>query len=379
MKAAIREIDFLNLRKVNGVHDEEIRSAISDVLSSGWYVQGKALKRFEEHYASYIGSSHCIGVGNGLDSLTLILRGFIELGKLNKGDEVIVPANTFIASILSIIESGLQPLLVDIREDTFLIDLEDTMKRMSTRTKAMMVVHLYGMCSFTDEIEVFCKAHNLLLIEDNAQSHGCRYKDLRTGNIGIASGHSFYPVKNLGCLGDGGAVTTSDKDLSSVVRQLCNYGFTERYQANLRGVNSRLDDLQASVLDVKLRYLDSENLRRQEIASLYHTLLSYEESSGKLRMLHPEKERLDCVWHIFPLFTEDRDALQEHLRTHGIGTLIHYPIPPHKQKGLKSFNHLSLPIAEKQSARELSLPISPIMSDTEVEVVANAIKSFFLH
>mgnify|MGYP002623684528 CR=1 FL=1 len=377
METTERRIEFLNLQKVNSLHGGEIESAISDILSSGWYILGKSLSRFERNYANYIGSDYCVGVGNGLDSLTLALRGCIELDLLSEGDEVLVPANTFIASVLAVIESGLTPVLIDVREDNFLIDLEHAERIVSDRSRAMMVVHLYGMCSFTDEIERFCHLHGLLVIEDNAQAHGCRYKEFRTGSIGIASGHSFYPVKNLGCVGDGGAVTTSTRELSDMIRQLSNYGFSKRYHADVQGVNSRLDELQAAVLDVKLQYLDTENQRRREIAKLYHSQLSDLESSGKIRLLHPEEEGLDCVWHIFPLFTERRDELQEHLRKDGVETLIHYPIPPHKQRGLKSLKSLSLPVSERLAQTELSLPMSPVMTDSDVDYVVESIKSFY--
>ena len=315
---------YLDLKRINEAYDAEIRQAIDEVLQSGWYLKGEATRRFETDYAEYIGSRYCIGCGNGLDALTLILRAYIEMGLMKPGDEVIVPANTFIASILAITENRLKPVLVEPSLETLQIDDTFIEQAITSRTKAIMIVHLYGRCAYTSRIGDICRRHNLKLIEDNAQAHGCRFVEFtavspqspRTGSLGDAAGHSFYPGKNLGALGDAGAVTTNDAQLADVIRALGNYGSHEKYVHDYAGRNSRMDEFQAAILDVKLRYLDTDNNRRKDIAALY---LNKVENP----LIHIPKSDRDCVWHIFPILCERRDELRQYLLEHGIETQIH--------------------------------------------------------
>lgn len=370
------KVDFLNLKEVTALHGEEIAHAVQEVVESGWYLQGKQLKQFEEHYASYIGTKYSVGCANGLDSLTLILQGLIELGRLHPGDEVIVPANTFIASILAITENGLKPVLVEPDIHTYQLDGTKIEEKITPETKAIMLVHLYGQCAYTEEIARICENHELLLIEDNAQAHGCLYIDKnnpdapkRTGSLGLAAGHSFYPGKNLGALGDAGAVTTNDEELASAIRSLGNYGSQKKYVFKYEGRNSRLDEIQAAVLDVKLKYLDEDNLRRREIAKIYLDEIKNPE------IILPKIENPDShVFHIFPIRRSRRDELQKYLADNGIQTLIHYPIPPHKQECYKDWNGESYPISEELARTELSLPISPAMSAEEAHRVVEALE-----
>lgn len=358
-------IPYLDLKKVTSLHIDEIQKAVADVVSSGWYLQGKANEVFERNYADFIGTRFCIGCGNGLDALTLILRAYIELGVMKPGDEVIVPANTYIASILAISENGLIPVLVEPSETNYQIDPDKIEEAMTERTKAIMIVHLYGCCAYTDKIGEICKKYNLKLIEDNAQAHGCKFNGRRTGSLGDAAGHSFYPGKNLGALGDAGAVTTDDEFLAKTVRSLANYGSQKKYVFKYAGRNSRLDEIQAAVLDVKLKYLDEDNEHRKEIARRYMN-----EIRNPLIKL-PEVEDVDShVFHIFPIMTERRDELQKYLADNGVQTLIHYPIPPHKQECYKEWNSRSYPITERLAAQELSLPISPTHTDKEIDEVS---------
>ena len=315
-------IAYLPLHQINALHDAEIREAISRVLDSGWYLKGEATRQFEAHYAEYIGTKYCIGCGNGLDALSLILRGYIELGVMQEGDEVIVPANTYIASILAITQNRLKPVLVEPSLDTLQIDDTLIAQAITPRTRALMIVHLYGRCAYTDRIGEICRQHGLKLIEDNAQAHGCIFEGRKTGSLGDAAGHSFYPGKNLGALGDAGAVTTNDSQLADVIRALGNYGSHQKYVHDYQGRNSRIDELQAAMLDVKLKYLDAENHRRKEIAALYINKVE----NPLIRI--PQSDR-DCVWHIFPIFCQNRDQLQQYLAENGVETQIHYPIPPH--------------------------------------------------
>ena len=360
-------IKFLDLKRVNDAHGEEIDKAVSRVLDSGWYLQGAENKAFEEEYAAYIGTKYAVGCGNGLDALRLILGAYIELGRLKPGDEVIVPANTYIASILAITDNGLTPVLVEPNPRTYQIDDSKIEEAITPRTRAIMIVHLYGRCACTDKIVETCKRHNLLLIEDNAQAHGCKFGERRTGSLGDAAGHSFYPGKNLGALGDGGAVTTSDKQLADMVRTLANYGSHKKYVFDHQGVNSRLDEIQAAVLRTKLPHLDADNEKRRHVASRYIA-----EIKNPLIKL-PE---LEGVFHIFPILTERRDELQAWLSEKGIQTLIHYPIAPHKQKCYAEWNGLRLPITERIHEQELSLPISPAMDEEEISRVIEAVNSF---
>ena len=365
-------ISFLDLQRVTALHSQEIHEAVAQVIDSGWYLQGEANRQFEQHYADYIGTQHCVGVANGLDALTLIYRAYIEMGVMKPGDEVIVPANTYIASILAITENGLNPVLVEPREET--LELDDSLieAAITSRTRSVMVVHLYGRCAYTEKIGELCRQHGLKLVEDNAQAHGCIYKlCTRTGSLGDAAGHSFYPGKNLGALGDGGAVTTNDTALADCVRALANYGSQQKYVFRYRGRNSRLDELQAAILDMKLRHLDDDNRRRQQIASYY-----YDHIQHPLVRLPQRLDDSQNVYHIFPVLCTERDRLQQHLREQGVETLIHYPIPPHRQQCYSDWSTLQLPVTERIHNQELSLPMSPAMTDEEAQKVVEAINSF---
>jgi len=362
-------IRYLDLKLINDKHDAELRQAVNDVLDSGWYLKGEATKRFEAHYAKYIGSRHCIGCGNGLDALMLILRGYMELGVMQSGDEVIVPANTYIASILSITQCGLKPVLVEPRFDTLQIDEARIEAAITERTKAVMIVHLYGRCAYTTRIGQICQKYQLKLIEDNAQAHGCVFGERRTGSLGDAAGHSFYPGKNLGALGDAGAVTTDDDDLAEVVVALGSYGCRQKYIHDYQGRNSRIDDIQAAVLDVKLKYLDAENRRRKEIAAMYINKVENP-------LIHMPVSDRASVWHIFPVFCEHRDALQQYLQRGGVETQIHYPIPPHQQKCYSEWSHLSFPITEQIHQQELSIPCHQTMTDEDVNQIINLLNLF---
>lgn len=365
-------ISFLDLKGVNQQYATELKEAAARVIDSGWYLQGSANAAFEEHYAQYIGTRFCVGVANGLDALTLIYRAWIEMGVMTPGDEVIVPANTYIASILAISENGLKPVLVEPDEETLEIDDRLIEAAITPRTRSVMVVHLYGRCAYTDRISQLCKKHGLKLVEDNAQAHGCLYnRGTRTGSLGDAAGHSFYPGKNLGALGDGGAVTTNDEALADCVRALANYGSQKKYVFRYRGRNSRLDELQAALLDVKLRHLDDDNLHRQRVAAYY-----YGHIKNPLVRLPRRIDDTHNVYHIFPILCPERDRLQQHLREQGVETLIHYPIPPHLQQCYNDWHSLQLPITEKIHQQELSLPISPVLTDDEARQVVEAVNSF---
>ena len=364
-------IKFLDLKAVNAVYAAEMEEAILRTARSGWYLRGEETRRFEEEYARYIGCRHAIGCGNGLDALRLIFRAYMEMGLLHEGDEVIVPANTYIASILAITDNGLKPVFVEPNRDTLQIDDEQIEQAITAKTRAVMIVHLYGRCAYTERIGEQCKKYKLLLIEDNAQAHGCHYQEERTGSLGHAAGHSFYPGKNLGALGDGGCVTTDDDELASVIRALGNYGSEEKYVFKYAGYNSRLDELQAAVLAVKLAHLDEDNYRRAAIAELY-----YKGIVNPLIRLPQHVESTCNVYHLFPVFCEERDRLQQYLREQGIETLIHYPIAPHQQECYKEYAHLSLPITEEIHRTELSLPIGPTMTLEEAQKVVNAKNHF---
>ena len=364
-------IKFLDLQKITNKYSAEINRAVSRVIDSGWYLQGDENSRFESHYAEFIGTKHCIGVANGLDALILILRAYMELGIMHKGDEVIVPANTYIASILAITENNLTPVLVEPRFETLEIDDELIESKITERTKAIMIVHLYGRCAYTEKIGMLCKKYNLKLIEDNAQAHGCRFGEKRTGSIGDVAGHSFYPGKNLGALGDAGAVTTNDEVLAQTIRSLANYGSSKKYVFEYCGRNSRLDEIQAAVLNVKLKYLDEDNKRRQQIAAYYYDNMRNPHITLPTRM--PEKNN---VYHLFPVFCKRRDEFQQYLTGQGVQTIIHYPIPPHKQNCYKEWNALSLPITERIAKKELSLPISPVLSINDALTVIDLINTF---
>ena len=370
-------VPFLSLHDVMAMHGEEIREAAKRVIDSGWYLQGKENEAFEQHYAEYIGSPFAIGCANGLDALIWIFRAYIELGVMAPGDEVIVPANTYIATILGITENGLKPVLVEPNPRTLEIDDSLIEAVITERTKAICIVHLYGRNAMTDKIAELCKKYNLKLVEDNAQAHGCRYRGMRTGSIGDAAGHSFYPGKNLGALGDAGAVTTNDPELAAAVRALANYGSQKKYVFKYAGRNSRLDEIQAAILDVKLKYLDEDIKRRQEVAAYY-----YAHINNPLIELPERLDDAQNVYHLFPIIVKDskRDALHDYLADQGIGTVIHYPIAPHKQecyaKEAWNIPQLSLPVTEFLADAELSLPISPCLSKEQIEYVVKYINAF---
>ena len=362
-------IKYLDLKRINDCHDMELRQAIDEVLQSGWYLKGEATHRFEQHYADFIGTKFCIGCANGLDALTLIFRAYKEMGIMKDGDEVIVPANTFIASILAITDNNLVPVMVEPDIKTLEIDDRLIEQAITTRTRAIMIVHLYGRCAYTDKIGELCKRYNLRLIEDNAQAHGCTFGNRKTGSLGDAAGHSFYPGKNLGALGDAGAVTTNVEELARVIAALGNYGSHQKYVHDYAGRNSRIDELQAAILDVKLKYLDTENQRRKQIAYIYINKVK------NPSIYIPQSER-DCVWHIFPVFCERRDELKQYLGSHGVETQIHYPIPPHMQHCYSRWNSISLPVTERLSREELSLPCHQMMTDKDAEMIAEIINLF---
>jgi dTDP-4-amino-4,6-dideoxygalactose transaminase len=362
-------IKYLDLKRINDCHDMELRQAIDEVLQSGWYLKGEATHRFEQHYADFIGTKFCIGCANGLDALTLIFRAYKEMGIMSDGDEVIVPANTFIASILAITDNNLVPVMVEPDIKTLEIDDRLIEQAITTRTRAIMIVHLYGRCAYTDKIGELCKRYNLRLIEDNAQAHGCTFGNRKTGSLGEAAGHSFYPGKNLGALGDAGAVTTNVEELARVIAALGNYGSHQKYVHDYAGRNSRIDELQAAILDVKLKYLDKGNMRRKQIASIYINKVK------NPSIYIPQSER-DCVWHIFPVFCERRDELKQYLGSHGVETQIHYPIPPHMQHCYSRWNSISLPVTERLSREELSLPCHQMMTDKDAEMIAELINLF---
>ena len=362
---------FLDLQKVTAKYSDEIHAAVQRVVDSGWYLQGQENENFERHYSEYIGTKYTVGVANGLDALIWILRGYIELGVMKPGDEVIVPANTYIATILAITENGLKPVLVEPNINTYQIDDRLIEAAITDRTRAIMIVHLYGCCAYTDKIGDICKKHNLKLMEDNAQAHGCLYNGHRTGSLGDAAAHSFYPGKNLGALGDAGAVTTNDRELADTIRALANYGSIKKYVFRYTGRNSRLDEIQAAILDVKLRHLDEDNAMRKQNARYYLEHIKHQD------IILPKVDNWDRhVFHIFPIRTSRRDELQKYLTEKDIQTNIHYPIPPHKQECYRDWNNLSFPITEKLHEEELSLPMSPVITEEDIEEVVNIINDF---
>ena len=378
------KIDYLNLKQVNFPYQAEIEKAIHEVLESGWYLKGKTTAAFESNYAQFIGTQYCVACGNGLDALKLILMAEIELGKLHLGDEVIVPANTYIATILAISEVGLSPILVEPSINIMQIDDMKIEAAITPKTKAIMLVHMYGKNAMSLHIAELCQKYHLLLFEDNAQAHGCAFQDQqghlhRTGSLGEAAAHSFYPGKNLGALGDAGAITTNNEELAHVIRALGNYGSSEKYVFPYRGLNSRIDELQAAALTVKLRHLDHDNACRQNLAQTYLQGLGCLNVNESELYLPQEmyKLRHENVVHIFPIFTPKRDELQKFLYEKGIGTMIHYPIPPHQQGCYPLWNHYSLPITERIHAEELSLPCNPSLTVHDIDEICTAIQAFF--
>lgn len=364
-------VKFLDLQKITAKYADEIHEAVTRVIDSGWYLQGKENEKFEVDYAQYIGTKYTVGCANGLDALIWIFRAYIEMGVMQPGDEVIVPANTYIASILAITENGLKPVLVEPSIETYQIDDSKIETAITERTKAVLIVHLYGQCAYTDKIGELCKKYNLKLVEDNAQAHGCKFKGRKTGALGDTAGHSFYPGKNLGAFGDAGAVTTNDEELAKVVRAVANYGSTQKYVFKYMGRNSRLDEIQAAVLDVKLRHLDEDVALRKEIARYYINHIN------NPAVVTPIVKDWDAhVFHIFTIRTKKRDELQKFLGDNGVQTIIHYPIPPHKQECYNEWNKLSFPITERIHDEELSLPMSPVMTEEEVKKVVEVVNKF---
>lgn len=361
------QVPFLSLKDITEKYKDELHEAVLRVTDSGWYLQGNENKKFEDDYARYIGTKYSVGVANGLQALELMIRACKILYKWNDGDEIIVQANTYIATILAISQNNLKPVLLDPNTDTLELDSEKIEKAITSKTRAVMLVHLYGRCLYNEKIDDICKTHGLKLFEDNAQAHGCMYNGKKTGSFGTVAAHSFYPGKNLGAFGDAGAITTDDEEIANLVRVLGNYGSSKKYVFDYIGENSRLDEIQAAVLDVKLE----DNNRRKQIAKMY-----YEGIKNPIIKWPSVKSDESNVFHIFPVFCEKRDELQKYLKDNEIGTLIHYPIPPHKQKCYKEWNEVSLPVTERIHERELSLPMSPCLTDEQVQWVIKAINSF---
>lgn len=364
-------IPFLDLKAVNNQYRNELIEACAKVIDSGWYVQGNECNDFEKEFSDYCGTKYAIGVANGLDALILILRAYKELGVMKDGDEVIVPSNTYIASILAISQNALTPVLVEPDMQTYNIDVTKIEAKITSKTKAIMVVHLYGQSVEMTEVLALAKKYNLKVIEDSAQAHGAYYEGKRVGNIGDASGFSFYPGKNLGALGDGGVVTTNDKKLAATIRALGNYGSHKKYENLYKGTNSRLDEIQAAMLRVKLRHLDTEIEKRREIAAYY-----LENIKNENIILPILKEVNSHVWHLFVIRTKKRDELHKYLAENNIQTLIHYPLAPHKQEAYKEWNDESYPISEQIHNEVLSLPISGIQSLEDTKKIVKVINEY---
>jgi len=367
-------IKFLDLQQINAVRKAELMQAIEKVFDSGWYLLGNQNTEFETKLSQYLESTNVIGVANGLDALRLILRGYKELGFISDGDEVIVPANTYIATLLAITDNGLTPVLVEPNLNTFNIDIAKVEEKITSRTKAIMIVHLYGRVIYSTALSDLAKKYNLKIIEDNAQSIGAAWNGKKTGNLGDASGFSFYPGKNLGALGDAGAVSTNDDKLAEVVRCLANYGSKKKYENQFQGLNSRLDELQAAVLNIKIAYIDSDNSLRRAIANSYNNYIS----NSKIHLPEHPLDVMNHVWHLYVVRTNDRDKFQRYLSDNGIQTLIHYPIPPHLQEAYKAlkFNKGDFPLSEEIATTCLSLPISPVMTTDEVDRVISVVNKY---
>lgn len=364
-------VKLLDLQAITMQHGDEYKTAINRVIESGWFLQGNENKQFETDFAKYIGTEKCVAVANGLDALYLLMRAYKEMGIMQDGDEIIVPANTYIATIIAITRNNLVPILVEPTWENLEIDINKIEAAITPKTKGVMIVHLYGRVAYDDRLGEICKRHRLKLMEDCAQSQGCAWKGVKTGALGDVAAHSFYPGKNLGAFGDAGAITTSDVELVSVIRALANYGSQKKYVFKYVGMNSRMSELDAAVLDVKLKYLDEDNARRQQLAAYY-----YEHIKNPQITLPARISDENNVYHQFPVFCERRDELQQHLTEHGVQTLIHYPIPPHKQECYRAWNNRSYPITEKIHAQELSIPMSQVVSEEEAMEVVSAINSF---
>jgi dTDP-4-amino-4,6-dideoxygalactose transaminase len=371
-------IKFLDLQKINAQYAAELKQAASEVIDSGWFLMGEKLSNFEKEMSQYIGASHAIGVANGLDALRLILNAYIELGVMSEGDEVIVPANTYIASLLAISDNNLTPVLVEPNNKSFNLDLDLIEKHITPKTKAIMVVHLYGQVCWSNDLVALAKKHNLKIIEDNAQAIGADWNGIKTGNLGDAAGFSFYPGKNLGALGDAGAVTTNDAVLAEQVRALGNYGSKKKYVNEYQGLNSRLDEIQAAFLSVKLKHIDKENQYRRQLASLYLNGVSNEHIQLPIpnNSNFKHEENTEHVWHLFVIRCSKREELQNYLTANGVQTLIHYPIPPNKQLAYASMNHLDYPITNTIHNEVLSLPISPVTTLEEVQKIIEILNNF---
>ena len=371
-------VNFLDLKRINAQYREELIAAMTRVLDSGWYIIGKELSNFEESFAEYCDVKHCIGVANGLDALSLTFRAWKEMGKLKAGDEVIVQANTYIASILAITENDLVPVLVEPDTNTYNLSIENIKSAITNKTRVILPVHLYGQISPMPEIMAIAQQHDLLVLEDCAQAHGASINGKKVGAWGDAAGFSFYPGKNLGALGDAGAITTNHDELAEILRALRNYGSHQKYLNLYQGVNSRLDEIQAAMLNVKLKYLDNETLIRQKIALTYLENIKNPLIKLPLAADKYKSNQQSHVWHLFVIATKHRDLLQKHLLEYGVQTLIHYPTPPHKQQAYKKWNDLSLPITENIHNEVLSIPLSPTMNGKMVRQVIDAINGFHL-
>ncbi|MCE3255436.1 MAG: dTDP-4-amino-4,6-dideoxygalactose transaminase [Rickettsiaceae bacterium] len=365
-------ISFLELKKVNSKYQFSIREAVTKVIDSGWYILGREVEEFENEFAKYCGTKHCIGVANGLDALILIFRAYKQLDLMRDGDEVIVPANTYIASILAISANNLKPILVEPDILTYNINPDLIAEKITNRTKAILAVHLYGRCADMDKINVIAKKFNLKVIEDSAQAHGAVYQQKKVGALSDASGFSFYPGKNLGALGDGGAITTNDDELTDIIKALRNYGSHEKYHNLYKGFNSRLDEIQAAILRVKLPYLDEENEQRRIIAELYCQNIK----NPKIILPNWPEDQKSCVWHLFVIRSENRDYLQKYLLKNRVQTMIHYPVSPHQQEAYKELNNLNLPITEAIHNQVLSLPISPLITKDESKKIIELINDY---
>ena len=364
-------IKFLDLQKINKQYEQELKEAANRVIDSGWYLMGKELETFEQNYASFCGTKHALGVANGLDALRLIFKAYIELGVMKKGDEVIVPANTYIASVLAISDNDLIPVFVEPNSITYNLDSSKIEEAITNKTKAILTVHLYGQNSIDQQMLAICEKHQLKLVEDSAQSHGAIWNGKVMGSIGDAAGHSFYPGKNLGALGDAGAVTTNDESLAKMIEALRNYGSLKKYENLYQGLNSRLDEIQAAFLNVKLKYIQKDILERRSVAKYYLKNIKNAE------IILPEVLNEEGhVWHLFVIRTSKRDELQKYMNDNGVQTLIHYPIPPHKQEAYAAYNHLSFPTTEKIHAEVISLPMSSIITDVQIKFVVKILNQF---
>jgi dTDP-4-amino-4,6-dideoxygalactose transaminase len=366
-------IPFLDLKKINAQYVDKLKEACARVIDSGWYILGKEVQSFEKEFADYCETKYCLGVANGLDALILILRAYMEMGVIKEGDEVIVPSNTYIASILAISENGLTPILVEPDINTFNLDPKLIEKAITDKTKAILTVHLYGQVTAMDRINLIAKKHDLKVIEDCAQAHGALYKGKKVGSLGDAAGFSFYPGKNLGALGDGGAITTNDFELSQVISALRNYGSHARYENKYKGINSRLDEIQAAMLSVKLCYLDQEIEARRRIAGMYRSGIK-----NSLFQLPSVESESSHVWHLFVVKTKVRKKLQQYLKANNVETLIHYPIPPHKQRAYEKLAHMKLSRSEQLHDEIISLPLYPTMSTNQINTIINLCNRFSL-